>query len=198
MIPQAIRYNGSGNPAMKSSDFKSIILDHYSRYPELQIEDLYKLAHQAAMGSEHAVKDIEYARQWLFRELNHLPGASPESLVDPISPDHNIVRIHLQPYIASGGQPEKLLQAFVSTANGFRGSFDVLKHYWTSIEALAQGDQLPFPPERLREMIRQMAASGYPAIHHSTKYVEAYHPSYRVVAQRFFILEDLNLDHPSK
>jgi len=183
---------------MISPDFKPIVLDHFSRYPELQIEDLYKLTHQAALGSEHAVKDIESVRQWLLRELNHLPVASPEPLVDYITPDHSIARIHLQPYIAAGGEPEKLLQAFVRTANEFRGSFDVLKQYWISIEALAQGGKLPFPPEHLRKMIHQMKASGFPAIHHSIKYVEAYHPSYRVVAQRFLTIEDLNLDHPSK
>lgn len=183
---------------MKSPDFRSIVLDHFSRYPELQIEDLYKLAHQAALGSEHAVKDIEHARQWLVREINYLPVASPEPLVDYITPDHNIARVHLQPYITSGGQPEKLLQAFVKTANEFRGSFDMLKQYWTSIEALAQGGELPFPPKHLRERIHQMEKSGYPAIHHSRKYVEAYHPSYRVIAQRFLTQENLNLDHPSK
>ncbi|MGW8226313.1 MAG: hypothetical protein ACWGOY_11295 [Anaerolineales bacterium] len=183
---------------MRLPDFKPIVLDHFSRYPELQIEDLYKLTHQAALGSEHAVNDIESARQWLFRELNQLPAVSPEPLLDYITPDHSIARIHLLPYIAAGGEPENLLQAFVRTANEFQGSFDVLKQYWTSIEALAQGGELPFPPKHLRKMIHQMEASGFPAIHHSIKYVEAYHPGYRVVAPRFLTRKDLNLDRSSK
>jgi hypothetical protein len=193
---QAISYNGSGNQAMKSPDFKPIVLDHFSRYPELQIEDLYKLAHQAAMGSEHAVKDTESARQWLLRELYHLPVVPPEPLVDYITPDHSIARIHLRPYIAAGGEPEKLLQAFVRTANEFQGSFDSLKQYWNSIEALGQIGELPWLPEHLRKMILQMEASGFPAIHHSIKYVEAYHPSYRVVANRYLTQATLNLDDP--
>lgn len=53
---------------MESLNFQPIALEHCSRYPGLQVEDLYKLVHQAALGSEHAVKDIEVARQWLMRE----------------------------------------------------------------------------------------------------------------------------------
>ena len=41
--------------SMESLNFQPIALDHCSRYPGLQVEDLYKLVHQAALGSEHAV-----------------------------------------------------------------------------------------------------------------------------------------------
>jgi len=179
---------------MKLSGFQNIVLDHCSRYPELQVEDLYKLAHQAALGSEHAVKDIESARQWLLRELDQLPDSSVEPLIDVISPDQGIVRVHLVPYIESDGDPENLLQAFIRTANDFHGSIDLLKDYWRDVEALAQRGEIRFSLESLQSFIDHMGALNYPAVHHSTQYNEAYHPHYRVIARELLRIGTRDLD----
>ena len=74
-----------------------ILQDHLARYPKMQARDVYKLLHQAAMGSEHAVTDIASARAWLERELAEIGPGPAEPLVDPISPDGQIARIHLRP-----------------------------------------------------------------------------------------------------
>jgi len=179
---------------MKLSGFQTIVLDHCSRYPELQVEDLYKLAHQAALGSEHAVKDIESARQWLQRELDQLPAASVEPLIDVISPDQGMVRVHLAPYIESGGDPENLLQAFIRTANDFHGSIDLLEDYWRDVEALAQRGEIRFSVKKIKALIDRMEALDYPAIHHSTQYQQAYRPSYRVIAPELLDIRIGDLD----
>jgi hypothetical protein len=170
---------------MQPIDFKPIVIDHYIRYPEMQVEDLYKLAHQAAMGSEHAVSDFQSARQWLFNELKTLPLTSVEPSIDVITPDRSIARVHLKPYIKSGGDPENLLQAFIQTANEFHGSTDLLRSYWMDIKVLAQQGEIPFPDDSLKSFIDRMIAAKFPAVHHSAQYEQAYHPHYRVVAPRF-------------
>ena len=169
-------------------DFKPIVINHYIRYPEMQVEDLYKLAHQAAMGSEHAVSDIQSARQWLFNELKTLPLTSVEPSIDVITPDRSIARVHLKPYIKSGGVPENLLQAFIQTANEFHGSTDLLRSYWMDIKILAQQGEIPFSDDSLKSFINRMEAARYPAVHHSAQYEQAYHPHYRVVAPRLLAL----------
>ena len=123
---------------MEYPGFKPVILNHYLRYPEMQVEDLYKLAHQATMGSEHAAVDEESARKWLAREIAQLPVSSTESQVDIITPDNSIARIHLKPYIESGGKPEELLQAFIQTGHDFAGSTGLLRTFWKDIQELAQ------------------------------------------------------------
>ena len=125
---------------MEYPGFKPVILNHYLRYPEMQVEDLYKLAHQAAMGSEHAVVDEESARKWLAREIAQLPVSSTESQVDIITPDKSIARIHLIPYIESGGKPEDLLQAFIQTGHDYVGSAGLLRTYCKNIQEF--GDQV--------------------------------------------------------
>ena len=64
--------------AAEETAFRQIILDHLFRYLGLQIQDCYKLIHQAAMASEHADQDIAGARDWLERELNSL-GEGPDA-----------------------------------------------------------------------------------------------------------------------
>ena len=121
-----------------------VLLQHSGRYPLWQVEDLYKLLHQVALGSEHAVRDEAGVREWMRRELLEMGAGPDEPEVDPISHDGRIVRVHLRPYVANGKDPEHLLQAFIRTANGFKGSIDTLTAYWQQAEALAAAGQLPF------------------------------------------------------
>lgn len=51
---------------MDETKFRQIVLANLSRYPRMQIADLYKLCHQAALGSEHALKDERAVREWLM------------------------------------------------------------------------------------------------------------------------------------
>jgi hypothetical protein len=175
-------------------DFHPIALEHCSRYPELQVQDLYKLVHQAALGSEHAVKDHLTARQWLAREIDQLPDFSKEKIIDPINPDQSIVRVHLKPYIDAGGDPERLLRSFIRTANEYEGSIELLKHFWMCIEASTRSGELPFATEDLHSMINRMASLNFPAVHHSRQYKAAYAPHYRVIARRCLVQENLIFD----
>jgi len=151
----------------------------------MQVEDLYKLAHQAALGSEHAVSDALSAGDRLLRELADLVGDPVEPLMDAISPGGRMLRVHLRPFLAAGGDPERLLQAFVRTANEYKGSVNDLKRYWISIVDLAAQGQIPFHAGGLRRFIGGMEAACFPAIHHSAQYQAAYRPSYRVVVSEF-------------
>ena len=96
---------------------EKVLQDHISRYPALQIQDLYKLLHQAAMGSEHAVSDRGSVERWMTRELLEMGTGTAEPLIDPISDNGEIVRVHLRPYMSAGQDPVKLLDAFIRTAN---------------------------------------------------------------------------------
>jgi hypothetical protein len=165
--------------------FAHIVRSQLSRHPLAQIEDLYKLAHQAALGSEHAVTDNQSARDWLLRELAALAGDPVEPLLEAISPKGRILRVHLRPFAATRGDPETLLQAFVRTANEYRGSLRQLKRYWASIVELSTRGEIPFHPDDLRWFIDRMETAGFPAIHHSAQYRAAYQPTYRVVASEF-------------
>lgn len=165
-----------------------ILADHFRRYPRLQIVDLYKLLHQASMGSEHAVSDQAGVRAWLERELATMGPGPEDPLIEPISPGGEVVRVHLRPYMEAGHDPQLLLAAFLRTAQEFRGSTARLQSYWAVAEEMAAAGRVPLPPERLAEFLPPIAHQGFPAVHHSTVYAKLYRPAYRVVARAFLAL----------
>lgn len=165
---------------------RTILLGQLSRHPAMQIVDIYKLVHQASMGSEHAVSDRGAAQLWLEQELASLGAGPDDPLVDPISHDGSILRIHLRPFIAQGGDPIKLLDAFIRTANEFHGSTTILQDYWNEVTKMAAAGELPFSREEVCNFGEEMAAQHYHAMHHSRVYAEVYKPAYRVVAKVFW------------
>jgi len=159
---------------------ETVLQSHLSRYPAMQVQDVYKLVHQASMGSEHAVPNPESARKWLTRELAKMGQGPLEPLIDPISADGEIVRIHLRPYVATGHDPDSLLEAFIRTANEYRGEIRLLEEYWQAAVNTAK-----FPLAEMDEFFRSVKAQNYPAVHHSREYEKSYRPAYRVVARAF-------------
>ena len=172
--------------------FRQILSNQVVRYPQLQLQDLYKLIYQAAMGSEHAIQDMDAARHYLESELNGLGEGLEEQTLDPISPDRRIVRINLRPYIAEGGDPSMLLTAFIRTANEYKGIWAHLRQYWSYVERMAMAEELPFSQDEPERFFVKMEAEGFPVVHHSVAYRAAYHPAYRVIARDFLVNIDQN------
>jgi len=155
------------------------------------MEDVYKLIHQAAMGSEHAVPDEDRARAWLCRELGQLGAGPPEPLVDPISPDGGLVRVHLRPFSRLRLDEEALLVAFIRTGQQWPGSADRLIEYADEAIDLTHEGLLPLDPAALADYLAGLQAAGYPPVHHSPRYVQTYAPAYRVVARALLPAEIL-------
>jgi hypothetical protein len=169
----------------EEAGFRGILSDHALRYPRMEIQDLYKLIFQASFGSEHAVTSPSDAEAWLTRELAALGQGPEEPIVDPISPDGRLVRMHLRPFIAARGEPNGLLEAFMRTARDYHGTVRMLYRLWGYAEHMAAAGLLPFSRDALREFFAERQARGFPAVHHSEVYAQTYRPAYRVVHRRF-------------
>jgi len=169
---------------------RDILIDHARRHPCWALEDLYKLVHQGAMGSEHAVIDEARAREWLARELKDLKSGPEEPLLDPISSDGLIVRVHLRPLVRLSLDPGLLLAAFVRTAREFRGSTERIEESFAEAAGLARDELLAFDEADVNGFFARMKVAGFPAVHHSAAFEAAYRPAYRVVA-RSFLPQDL-------
>ncbi len=161
---------------------KKIIKNEIKKYPEMEIQDVYKLLHQSAMGSEHAVKDTAAVRKWMEKEISGLSWNHKEEMIDTISPGGKIVRINLRPYIKAGMNTEKLLNAFVKTANKFKGSKEVLERNLKCFLEMIEEGEVDFPKQEAENYFNELKEKDYPAVHHSKKYGEKYSPAYRVVA----------------
>ena len=162
-----------------------MIKAHLLRYPQMQIADLYKLLHHAALGSEHAFRDEQAARDWLERELAEMGDGPDDPLMDPLPPDGQILRVHLRPYLRAGKEPEALLRAFIQTANEWRGSPEKLKVYGAGAARLVQARTGSIRQEEIEAFFVKMEEQDFPAVHHSEIYERLYRPAYRVVARQF-------------
>ncbi len=158
---------------------ETLLSDHFFRYPAMQIQDVYKLLHQAALGSEHAISDPASAQKWMERELAEMGEGPEEDTIDPISPNGQIVRVHLRPYIAQGRDPKTLLTAFIRTANEYHGEKNVLENYWKATTGMTH-----FSSEDVEHFIEPLRTKNYPAVHHSKIYENTYRPAYRVVLRK--------------
>ena len=144
-----------------------ILTSHFIRTPAMQVQDVYKLLHQSALGSEHAVRDEQAARDWLERELDGMGDGPEDPLLDPISPDGQILRLHLRPYLRAGKDPEALLRAFIRSATEWRGSPDKLKAYGAGVRRLAQAGTGSIRPAEFEAFFAKMEEQDFPAVHHS-------------------------------
>lgn len=172
----------------KENTLKKILLGELDKYPKMQIQDIYKLLHQAAMGSEHAVKNEESVKNWMKLEISGLKWSQTDNLIDTISAEAKIVRINLRPYINAGYNPTKLVELFIKTANNFEGSSNELEEYLEIALELSKLKIIPYDYTEMLSFFNQMKEKKYPAMHHSKIYSESYFPAYRVVAAEYIEL----------
>ncbi len=151
-------------------------------HPQAEAVDLYKFLHQAMFGPGHAVPDRAQAADFLDKELADLgPPMGAEAWCDTLGGDPMLVRVNLRPYAANGFSNDALVEAFVATANAVRAdpqqmgiALDLVVHW-------LQTDDRKDLGRELHELARSMAEEGYPPVHHSTAYRQAYQPAYRVI-----------------
>ena len=72
----------SSPPACDTGSWQTLITQHETRYPGLEIPDVYKLLHQATMGSEHAMPNAKMAEDWMKNEVANLGDGPTEPMID--------------------------------------------------------------------------------------------------------------------
>ncbi len=163
--------------------------EHFQRYPRMDLIDVYKLLHQAAMGPGHAVTDTTAARERLLGEIAALDDGPDDPLFDRISPDGKLVRIHLRSYLREGHSylreghsVDALLDAFLQTANSYPPSREKLERFCGCLADLAEAGGIPFKRAEVELYFGAIAEQNYPVVRHSESYRDEYLPAYRVVA----------------
>ena len=167
-----------------------LVSRHLSTYPKMRIADAYKLLYQACMGPEHAIPDPLSVETWLLEEWESIEiGPEKESRADPeedlyeeLSLHHPIFRINLRAAKARNIEPSQILEEFVRLGHEFPKNRRVLENAWETVSRKIRAGNIALPDagglDEFDEMVRE---KGYPPMHHSREYAEAYKPSYRLV-----------------
>ncbi|MEP7284990.1 MAG: hypothetical protein ABI947_04390 [Chloroflexota bacterium] len=171
---------------MSDEQIEALIDSHVQRYPELEILDVYKLLHQGVFGPGHAIKNQKAAREWLDFESKLAHTGFMPPLVENVHPEAALVRIHLHPYLAAGGDLHKLLNSFVQSSKAIDGQTSTLAAWWRVFQAATQtgGSFAKRFDARSVGLIGQTnAAAQWPATHHSPAFERTYKPTYRVLTR---------------
>lgn len=154
---------------------------HYTTYPKLQIQDVFKFLHQSAMGSEHIVSSFEKATQCIKDEYDR--GVVKNKIfVEKL--DGGYSRVHLS-CIDYGVSAQTLGEMLFLSAKKEIDGVSKLKEKLKIAEKMVAENLLPFDIDEFRKEVRKWEKEGFPAIHHSQAFRETYKPAYRVVSDKY-------------
>lgn len=160
------------------------LLEHYKKYPAIQMRDLFKYLYQSAFGCEHMVSSLQGATEYIRRE-NESREPCGDGEIDLL--DGEYARVHLS-WLDRGLSAETLAKLFFASAKKETDGEARLKKGLKAALELAEEGLLPFSAGELETAIGQWEALGYPPVHHSEEFRRRYRPAYRVIAVRYLPL----------
>lgn len=157
---------------------RDILLEHWKRYPAMEIQDMVKLLFQSEFGGGHMILDSEVSLRRLKEE--HVTARIPagQSVWEDIG--GGLCRVYLDKE-KTGLKAETINRMFVATANSCVGSRTDFELRLSEFLELCRQGILPYPPNQVEDYLLNYKRQGYPAVSHSQNYRDAYHPAYRVV-----------------
>ena len=174
---------------------KAAIARQLQDYPESRVQDIYKSFCQDNLGPEHLIPNPDAARNYLVSELETFRDdlashryEAPQRMYYPVGDQGNYVRVDLYAVLSGLVSEEKLLDAFVRSANeGSKVSPEEWVAKWYGIAAIIRKDFSDIPgAEEDLERIDALVKEGNLILHHSDAFGEAYQPHYRIVARDIF------------
>ena len=176
-----MKQNQTPNTAnFRPTDFSAILQSHAQRYPLMQPQDFGKLIYQSEFGPQHMIDNPAQSLSLLQHEWQSLPKQTPQPAnPEPIS--NSLSRFHF----ASAGRPEQaaplLNRLFMLTAQKQRGSQSGLQNRLQQLLALPLAKQLP----GLHQWLAEWQSCGWPPVHHSAHFRNAYQPHYRLLRTEY-------------
>ena len=160
------------------------LIAHAKKYPALQTEDVFKYIFQSAFGCEHLVSNEEVALAYIKREYESV-SKTAEPYVEPLDGEYS--RVYLS-CLNEGLTSETLARLFCLSAKREGQGRVALEQKIEVAKALVASGELPLEGEEFAQKLATWKNLGYPAVHHSNAFREAYKPAYRVIANQYVAL----------
>jgi hypothetical protein len=175
-----------GNVWHSQSEIFKLLVNHVNRYPQMGVQDAYKLLYQGTMGPEHLASMVDEFEKDLQEEMDSVAADDSIPVWENIRPDGQLVRVYLAPFKARGGQSPVLATLSFWSRNLFNGSTEDLKTGWETFMKLCHDKHWnKFPQVEIGEFDRWLREYQFPPVHHTEVYRETYHPFYRLLQRDF-------------
>ncbi len=165
----------------QSERTRELLIEHARVYPRMQMGDLFKFLYQSAFGCEHMATSLPRAIEYIKKEADGRSGGGGR-LIDPLDGDYS--RVHLE-YAKEGLKAETLAALFCLSAKAEPCGADALEQKLDVAHELVSQGVLPFSVKEFVEARDTWRAQGYPSLHHSDAFREAYRPAYRVISNEY-------------
>ena len=173
-------------PLMATLSFdRQAIKRQLKTYPESTLQDVYKSFYQDHFGPGHMIADTASARQYLMYELSQMTE-KPAIYYEPTGRKGRFVRVYLSAVADNLITADKLLGAFVRSANMIQESSNDWAAEWSQIEEIIIKNDIKVNGFEADTALLREASRQHQAIHHSRAYNAAYHPHYRIVERSIF------------
>ena len=167
---------------------RSAIERQLTTYPESTLQDIYKSFYQEHFGPGHIISDTATARRYLMLELSEM-GKTASPYFEPTGSQGDYVRVYLSAIADSLITAERLLDAFIRSANLWQEPAASWLDKWEAIVSIIQTNKMEIGNFETDLPLLTEAARNNQAVHHSSRYNEAYHPHYRIVERGIFEIE---------
>ena len=165
-----------------ASTTRDLLISHYTAYPKLEVADIFKFIFQSAFGCEHLVSSEERALNYIIAELERIKDENSEPRVDALDGDYS--RVYLS-CLNDEVTPDVLAKYFCLSAKTEPCGKERLLEKISVARELIEDGTIPLSLSDFDELHAKWREAGYPAIHHSESFREAYHPAYRVIANEY-------------
>ena len=156
---------------------RALLLSHAMRYPQAEVQDYMKYLFQSVFGCEHLISDASAAADYIRREA---AGARPHTGETIEQLDGPYCRVHLD-ILKDGLSPETFAALFALSGEHHEDGIFALEEKLTVLLSMADAGELPLDAQTLREGIARWQGMGFPAVHHSQAFRDAYAPAYRLM-----------------
>lgn len=160
---------------------RQLLLDHFKKYPLMQIQDCVKLLFQSRFGCGHFVAEPERTLARLQTEISGCPFRESAPLFEPLGGGY--CRLNLSALKADQLSLETLNQLFVFSSGQKTDGKAAFEKDLDLLGGMIREGTLPFAAADWEAFLTGYRAGGYPAVSHSEVYRDAYHPAYRVLCQ---------------
>lgn len=166
---------------------RKTIHEELTVHPKATLLDLYKNFFQGKFGSGHMITDTAAASNYLKEELQSATQFD-SVLWQPVGYEDSYYRVNLSLVRDGKIDMQQLIAAFTEKQNTSETSLDAWKNEWNSILKIIEEMNLSLQNfEKDRLQIAEDLRKGIVIGHHSSIYLNIYHPHYRIVTKAHFL-----------
>jgi hypothetical protein len=175
------------------AEFQNILQQHILRYPDIQVQDLLKLAYQNEFGGGHLVHHSRDSLKRLAAEVESLPaGPSGSHLSNPPAGrlplfeaiGNGLCRMNLASLAEYGIRLPLANRFFIVSSSSVQGD---ASRFLAKLLQLRRflAECRPAALQEMDDFLQHYDFDACPPFSHGEIYRQAYHPAYRVVLTAF-------------